>query len=131
VIRQARGQGLKIFAETCPQYLFLTKAELDRPGLEGAKWTCSPPLREESDQEALWQALALGDLQIVSSDHAPYAYDQTGKLAAGSDPSFKQIANGLPGLEARLPLLFSAIVSEGRFDLTRFVAWTATEPAKI
>jgi dihydropyrimidinase len=131
VIREARGRGLKVFAETCPQYLFMTKADLDRPGLEGAKWMCSPPMRETTDQEALWQALALGDLQTVSSDHAPYAFDETGKLAAGSDPSFKQIANGLPGLEARLPLLFSAMVSEGRFDLTRFVAWTATEPAKI
>ena len=131
VIRQARGQGLKIFAETCPQYLLQTKAELDRPGLEGAKWMCSPPLREAGDQEALWQALALGDLQVISSDHAPYAFDATGKLAAGKNASFKEIANGLPGLEARLPLLFSAMVSRKRFDLTRFVAWTSTEPAKI
>jgi dihydropyrimidinase len=131
VIRQARGQGLNIFAETCPQYLLMTKADLDRPGLQGAKWMCSPPLREASDQKALWQALALGDLQVISSDHAPYAFDHTGKLAAGEEPSFKQIANGLPGLEARLPLLFSAMISKGRFDLTRFVAWTATEPAKI
>src|SRR6266705_2959858 len=75
VIRRARGEGLKVFAETCPQYLFLTKADLDRPGLDGAKWICSPPLREASDHEALWQALALGDLQVVSSDHAPYAFD--------------------------------------------------------
>jgi dihydropyrimidinase len=131
VIRAARGQGLKIFAETCPQYLFLTKADLDKPGLEGAKWMFSPPAREASDQEALWQALALGDLQLVSSDHAPYAFDKTGKLAAGPNPTFKQIANGMPGLEARLPLMFDAMVSKGRFDLSRFVAWTATEPAKI
>jgi len=131
VIRQARGQGKKVFAETCPQYLFLTKADIDRPGLEGAKWICSPPLRESADQQALWQALAQGDLQIVSSDHAPYAFDRTGKLSAGSDPSFKQIPNGLPGLQARLPLLFDAMVSKQRFDANRFVAWTATEPAKI
>src|SRR5438552_2603513 len=131
VIRRARGQGLKIFAETCPQYLLLTKADLDRPGLEGAKWICSPPLREAADQEALWRALALGDLQLVSSDHAPYAYGDTGKLAAGKQPNFKQIPNGMPGLQARLPLLFDAIVSQGRFDANRFVAWTATEPAKI
>lgn len=130
-IREARGRGLKIFAETCPQYLLLTKADLDRPGLEGAKWICSPPLREAADQEALWRALALGDLQVVSSDHAPYAYDATGKLAAGTAPNFKQIPNGMPGLEARLPLLFDATVSKGRFDANRFVAWTATEPAKI
>jgi dihydropyrimidinase len=131
VIRHARGQGLKVFAETCPQYLLLTKADLDRPGLEGAKWICSPPMREKFDQEALWQALALGDLQVVSSDHAPYAYDETGKFAAGRDPNFKQIPNGMPGLQARLPLLFDAMVSQRRFDANRFVAWTATEPAKI
>ena len=131
VIRRARGEGLKVFAETCPQYLFLTKADLDRPGVQGAKWICSPPMREAADQEALWQALALGDLQLVSSDHAPYAYDATGKLAAGTSPSFKQIANGMPGLQARLPLLFDAMVSQRRFDANCFVAWTATEPAKI
>jgi dihydropyrimidinase len=131
VIREARGQGKKVFAETCPQYLFLTKADIDRPGLEGAKWICSPPLRERADQQALWRALALGDLQVISSDHAPYAFDRTGKLNAGSDPTFKQIPNGLPGLQARLPLLFDAIVSNRRFEASRFVAWTATEPAKL
>lgn len=131
VIRAARGRGVKVFAETCPQYLFLTAADLDRPGLEGAKWMCSPPPREVADQEALWQALALGDLQIVSSDHAPYAFDATGKLSAGPDATFKQIANGLPGLEARLPLMFDAMVSQGRFALSDFVRWTASEPARI
>jgi dihydropyrimidinase len=131
VIRQARGQGKKVFAETCPQYLFLTKADMDRPALDGAKWICSPPLRESTDQQALWQALDQGDLQVVSSDHAPYAFDRTGKLSAGDDPNFKQIPNGLPGLQARLPLLFDAIVSKQRFEITRFVAWTATQPAKI
>jgi dihydropyrimidinase len=131
VIREARGQGKKVFAETCPQYLFLTKADIDRPGLDGAKWICSPPLRESTDQQALWRALAQGDLQLISSDHAPYAFDQTGKLNAGGDPTFKQIPNGLPGLQARLPLLFDAMVSKRRFDANRFVAWTATEPAKI
>ena len=113
VIRDARGQGLKVFAETCPQYLFLTADDLDKPGVEGAKWMCSPPPRRAADQEALWQALALGDLQTVSSDHAPYRFDETGKLRAGPNPNFKQVANGLPGLEVRLPLLFDAMVSEG------------------
>lgn len=131
VIRRARGQGLKVFAETCPQYLFLTAGDLDRPGLEGAKWMCSPPLRAVADQEALWAALADGTLQTVSSDHAPYKVDATGKLSAGPDPSFKQIANGMPGVEARMPLLFDAMVSKGRLGLERFVALTATEPAKI
>src|SRR4051812_2129546 len=131
VICDARGQGLKVFAETCPQYLFLTADDLDKPGVEGAKWMCSPPPRRAADQEALWQALALGDLQTVSSDHAPYRFDETGKLRAGPNPNFKQVANGLPGLEVRLPLLFDAMVSEGRLGVEKFVELTATAPAKI
>jgi dihydropyrimidinase len=130
-IRQARGGGAKLFAETCPQYLFLTAKDLDRPGMEGAKWICSPPLQTAADQEAIWQGLELGDLQLVSSDHAPYAFDETGKLKAGPTPSFKQIANGLPGIEARLPLLFDAMVSKGRLGVSKFVEVTATAPAKI
>src|SRR5215813_6773842 len=131
VIRDARGQGLKVFAETCPQYLFLTAEDLDKSGIEGAKWMCSPPPRRAADQEALWQALALGDLQTVSSDHAPYRFDETGKLRAGPSPNFKQIANGLPGIEVRLPLLFDAMISKGRLGLEKFVELTATSPAKI
>ncbi len=130
-IRRARGEGLKIFAETCPQYLLLTRHDLDRPGIEGAKWMCSPPPREKSDQDALWRALALGDLQTVTSDHAPYAFDATGKLRAGPAPNFKQVANGLPGLELRLPLLFDAMVSQGRLGIEKFVELTSTAPAKI
>jgi dihydropyrimidinase len=131
VIRDARGEGLKVFAETCPQYLFLTADDLDKPGAEGGKWMCSPPPRTAADQEALWQALALGDLQTISSDHAPYRFDETGKLRTGPDPNFKQVANGLPGLETRLPLLFDAMVSKGRLGLEKFVELTATAPAKI
>ncbi len=131
VIRDARGQGLKVFAETCPQYLFLTADDLDKPGVEGAKWMCSPPPRRVSDQEALWLALALGDLQTISSDHAPYRFDETGKLRAGANPNFKQVANGLPGLEVRLPLLFDAMVSKGRLGIEKFVELTATAPARI
>jgi dihydropyrimidinase len=131
VIRDARGEGLKVFAETCPQYLFLTAEDLNKPGAEGAKWMCSPPPRSAADQEALWKALALGDLQTVSSDHAPYRFDESGKLRAGPNPNFKQVANGLPGLEVRLPLLFDAMVSKGRLDLEKFVDLTATAPAKI
>jgi dihydropyrimidinase len=131
VIRKARGEGLKIFAETCPQYLFMTKHDLDKPGLEGGKWMFSPPARDAHDQEALWQALALGDLQVISSDHAPYAFDKSGKLMGGKKSTFKQIPNGMPGLEARLPVVFDEMVSNGRFDVTKFVAWTSTNPAKI
>ena len=131
VIREARGEGLKIFAETCPHYLFQTLDDLDRPGMEGAKWMCSPPTRTPADQEALWRALDLGDLQTVSSDHAPYRFDAAGKLSAGAEPNFKQIANGQPGLEVRLPLMFDAMVSGGRLGLSKFVDLTATAPARI
>ena len=131
ILRRARGEGVKILAETCPQYLFLTAADLDRPGMEGAKWMCSPPVRETSDQEALWRALDLGDLQTVSSDHAPYKMDATGKLLKGPNANFKEIANGMPGLQMRLPLLFDAMVSRGRLGLQKFVDITATAPARL
>jgi dihydropyrimidinase len=131
VIHRARGEGKKVWGETCTQYLTLTSAELDRPGIEGAKWICSPPLREPADQQALWWALEVGTLQCVSSDHAPYRMDETGKLAKGPNPSFKEIANGIPGLELRLPVLFDAMVSRGRLGLCKFVELTATAPAKI
>jgi len=109
----------------------MTARDLDRPGVEGAMWMCSPPLREESDQEALWWALEIGALQAVSSDHAPYRMDASGKLALGPDSNFKEIANGMPGLELRLPVLFDAMVSHGRLGLDKFVELTATAPARI
>ncbi|MGI9475655.1 MAG: amidohydrolase family protein, partial [Hyphomicrobiaceae bacterium] len=83
------------------------------------------------DQEALWQALDLGDLQMVTSDHAPYTLDENGKYAHGANPSFKQTSNGMPGLETRLPMLFDAMVSKGRYGVNAFVKWTATEPARV
>jgi dihydropyrimidinase len=92
---------------------------------------CSPPPREAADQRAIWRALALGDLQQVSSDHAPFPFDDTGKLKAGPNATFKQIANGQPGLETRLPLLFDAMVSRGGLGLQKFVEVTSTAPAKI
>jgi dihydropyrimidinase len=131
VVRRARADGVKLFAETCPHYLLLTAGDVDKPGLEGAKWMCSPSLRTASDQTALWQALGCGDLQVISSDHAPYRFDASGKLSAGANPTFKQIANGLPGLEVRLPLVFDAAVSQGRLGLERFVDLTSTAPAKL
>jgi len=130
-IRRAQTRGLKIFGETCPQYLFLTAEHLDLPGAEGAMMCCSPPPRDETSHAAVWQGLQNGTFQVFSSDHAPYRHDETGKLAAGPDPSFDQIANGVPGIELRLPLLFSAGVQEGRLDLNEFVALTATNAAKL
>ncbi len=131
VIHRARGEGAKVYGETCTQYLVMSKEDLDRPGIEGAMWICSPPLRERGDQEALWRALANGTLQTVSSDHAPYRMDETGKLAKGKNPTFKEIANGMPGLELRLAVLFDQMVTRGRMDLNRFVELTSTAPARI
>ena len=130
-IRLAQDKGLKIFAETCPQYLFLTAKDLDRDGMDGAMFCCSPPPRDANDQEAIWRGLANGTFAVFSSDHAPYRYDDSGKLNAGPQPTFKQIANGVPGIELRLPLLFSEGVGKGRIDLNRFVALTSTNVAKI
>lgn len=130
-VRAARARGAPVWAETCPHYLFMTEDILHRPGLEGGKWMCSPPQRLEADQEALWSALHQGDLQLVSSDHAPYRFDETGKLSAGSDAGFHEIANGLPGLETRLPLMFDAMVSGGRGGPEGFARLTAGAPAEI
>ena len=127
----AQARGLKVFGETCPQYLFLTAQDLDRPGVEGAKFCCSPPPRDAAAQAAMWRGLMSGAFEIFSSDHAPYRFDETGKLAQGPNPSFDQVANGVPGLEARLPLLFSEGVGGGRIDIHRFVALAATNAAKL
>jgi dihydropyrimidinase len=130
-IRDAQTRGQKVFAETCPQYLLLDAGDLDKPGLEGAKWMFSPPARDAADRAAIWRGVQNGTFQIVSSDHAPYRFDDTGKLAKGPNPDFKQIANGIPGIELRLPLLFSEGVGTGRISLERFVELGCTNPAKI
>lgn len=130
-IRTAQTEGAKVFAETCPQYLFLTAADTDRPGMEGAMWCCSPPPRDTSAQEAMWRGLTNGTFAVFSSDHAPYSMDENGKLAKGPDVAFKYMVNGVPGLEVRMPLLLSEGVGASRMDLHRFVALTATNPAKI
>ena len=130
-IRRAQTAGLKVYGETCPQYLFLTASDLDREGAEGAKYCCSPPPRDASHHDIIWQGLANGTFQVFSSDHAPYRFDETGKLAAGPNPTFPQVANGVPGIELRLPLLFSEGVGKGRIDIQQFVALTSTNVAKI
>ncbi len=131
-IRRAQQRGLKVYAETCPQYLGLTAEALDSPGFEGAKAICSPALRSKEDQEALWQAIREGVIGVVSSDHAPTRYaGPDGKQAFGADAPFAKVPNGVPGLETRLPFLFSEGVVKGRIDLQQFVAITATNPAKL
>ncbi len=131
VIRNAQTRGLKIYGETCPQYLFLTADDIAKPGMEGAKFCCSPPPRDAVAQQAVWQGLQNGTFQVFSSDHAPYRFDQSGKLPHGDKTTFKDIANGVPGIELRLPLLFSEGVGQGRLDLNQFVALTATNHAKL
>jgi dihydropyrimidinase len=130
-IREARSRGVKIYGETCPQYLFLTAQDIDRPGMEGAMFCCSPPPRDEAAQEACWRGLSDGALDVYSSDHAPYRYDESGKLPNGERTTFKEMANGVPGLELRLPLLFTFGYRAGRVSLPEFVDLTATRHAKI
>ena len=131
-IRWAQGRGLRIYAETCPQYLFLTEEDLDAEGFEGAKCVCSPPPRDKAHQQSVWDGLVSGVFQVFSSDHAPFRYDDAhGKKLGGKAVPFRYIPNGIPGLETRLPLLFSEGVGKGRIDINTFVALTATNPAKI
>jgi dihydropyrimidinase len=130
-IAAARARGAPVWAETCPHYLFQSEAVLDKPGVEGAKWMCSPPQRTVADQDALWAGLAAGHLQIVSSDHAPYRFDETGKFANGPDAPFPAIANGMPGLEVRQPLMFDAMASRGRMGAAGFARLTCDAPATL
>jgi len=131
-IRRARRRGVTVHAETCPQYLTFTAADLDRPGSEGTKWMFSPPARDAAAQTALWRGLADGAIDIFSSDHAPYRFDgPDGKKANGEDAPFDRVPNGVPGLELRMPLLFSEGVAKGRIGIERFVELTATNPARL
>ena len=115
-IRAAQTLGALVYAETCPQYLFLKATDADKPGLEGAKWCCSPPPRDEASQEAVWKGLADGTFQVLSSDHAPYRFDETGKLPKGEKTTFKEMANGVPGLQVRLPLALLGRRGQGPAD---------------
>jgi dihydropyrimidinase len=126
-VREARDRGMAAFAETCPQYLFLSTDDMAQPGFEGAKFVCSPPLRTADHQEELWKGLAGGDLQVVSTDHAPFNY--VGQKDLGKD-DFSKIPNGLPSVEDRFTLLYGG-VEAGHIGLNRFVEIVATAPAKM
>lgn len=131
-IRWARSQGLKVFAETCPQYLFLTAEDLGiDDSYKGARCVCSPPPRDKQNQQVIWDGLADGLFTVFSSDHAPFRSDGTeGKKPGGEEVPFQHIPNGIPGIETRMPLLYSEGVLGGRITLQRFVELTATNPAK-
>jgi dihydropyrimidinase len=131
-IRWARAHGLKVFAETCPQYLFLSAEDLGTDdSYQGARCVCSPPPRDKRNQQVIWDGLADGLFTVFSSDHAPFRFDAPeGKKPGGQEVPFRHIPNGIPGLETRLALLYSEGVLGRRITANRFVELTATNPAK-
>ena len=127
-VREARDMGLPAYAETCPQYLFLSYDNYEEPGFDGAKYVMSPPLREKWHQDVLWKGLAKNDLQVISTDHCPFCMDEQKEL--GKD-DFSKIPNGAPGVETRLTLVHDGGVRPGRISLNRFVELCSTTPAKM
>ena len=133
-VQWARARGLKVFAETCPQYIALTAEDLRGLNMdfEGAKYVCSPPPRDADSQAAIWQGLRDGTFDIFSSDHCPFRFQgEASKDNPRARTSFKWVPNGIPGVETRLPILFSEGVGKGRISLQRFVALTSTNPARL
>jgi dihydropyrimidinase len=133
-VRWAQNRGLKIHAETCPQYITLTSDDLRDAGVEmsGAKYVCSPPPRDTDSHAAIWEGLVQGVFQTFSSDHCPFRYDSPeGKLNPRGRTSFRWVPNGIPGIEMRLPILFSEGVSKGRISLQRFCELSSTNHARI
>jgi dihydropyrimidinase len=128
-VKQARDMGLPAYAETCPQYLFLSYDDYEKPGFEGAKYVMSPPLREKWNQEALWKGLQKNDLQVVSTDHCPFCMNEPPQKQIGKD-DFSKIPNGAPGIETRLLLLWEG-VRAGKIDVHKFVEITSANPARM
>jgi dihydropyrimidinase len=128
MVTEARDRGLPAYAETCPQYLFLSCDNYEEPGFEGAKYVMSPPLRPKETQDRLWRGLAFNDLHAISTDHCPFCMKEQKMI--GSD-DFSKIPNGAPGIETRMSLVYDGGVRAGRISLNRFVELTSTSPAKI
>jgi dihydropyrimidinase len=128
MVTEARDRGLPAYAETCPQYLFLSYDNYEEPGFEGAKYVMSPPLRPKETQNELWRGLAGSDLQAVSTDHCPFCMKEQKELGRAD---FSKIPNGAPGIETRMSLVFDGGVQTGKISLNRFVELTSTSPAKI
>lgn len=127
-VMAARDQGHAVYAETCPQYLFLSYENYEEPGFDGAKYVMSPPLRPREHQERLWTGLKRDDLQVVSTDHCPFCMKDQKILG---ESNFAKIPNGAPGVETRMSLIYDGAVGQHRFSLNRFVEVTATAPAKM
>ena len=133
-IRWAQQRGLKVYGETCPQYITLTADDMKGLNMDesGGKYVCSPPPRDHASWDAIWEGIRTGVFQTFSSDHCPFFYEGTeGKLNSKARTSFKWVPNGIPGVETRLPILFSKGVAEGRITLNEFVALTSTNHAKM
>ena len=140
MLRYGREGGTQIMGETCPQYLFFTQDALRRP--DGSKWVCSPPLRSEQDNASLWSGLRDGTLQTVATDHCPFFFDGRRPIMYEGQPvqipgkelgseDFTKIPNGLPGVQDRLPILWTYGVRAGRITANQFVALNSTNPARI
>ena len=140
MLQYARARGVKVMGETCPQYLFFSQDDLRRP--DGAKWVCSPPMRTKADNARLWEGLADSTIQTVGTDHCPFFFDGTKPILYEGQPvaipgkelgkdDFTKIPNGLPGVQDRLPVLWTTGVGSGKITAQQFVALTSTNPAKI
>jgi dihydropyrimidinase len=134
-VKQFRDRGLPAYAETCPQYLFLSYENYEEAGFDGAKYVMSPPLRPKWHQDELWKGLARNDLQVVSTDHCPFCmkegYQGLPKQKELGKGDFSKIPNGAPGVETRMVLLFDGGVVAGRITLNRWIELTSTTPAKL
>jgi dihydropyrimidinase len=133
-IRWAQQRGLNVYGETCPQYISLTADDLKGINMDesGGKYVCSPPPRDRESWAAIWEGITQGVFKLFSSDHCPYYYEGSGgKLNPKARTSFRWVPNGIPGVETRLPILFSEGVVKGRISLEQFVALTSTNHAKM
>ncbi|MCX2952632.1 dihydropyrimidinase [Lentzea sp. NEAU-D7] len=126
-VTAARDTGQNVFAETCPQYLYLSLEDLARPGFEGAKYVASPPLRPKEHQSSLWRGLRTNDLSVVSTDHCPFCFKDQKQLGVGD---FSKIPNGMPGVEHRVDLLHQGVV-KGEITRERWVEIVSTTPARM
>lgn len=134
-LAMGRAKGFPVMGETCTQYMFVFEKDLARPNYEGAKFICSPPVRQPKDAPVLWKALATHTLQAVSTDHCPFWFEGgvNGRIPGKElgKPSFDKIPNGMPGIEDRMPVMWHHGVNGGHYSANRFVEITATNPAKI